>query len=79
MSSRKNESMGFADAVAGGPRSAALLERVGAATPWRELAVPIYALAEYSNPGPGRPSRDPAIMLKCLMLGKWFNLSAHPA
>jgi len=76
MAIRKNEAMGFADAVlAGGPRSAALLERLDAATPWRELAAPIYALPEYTNPGPGRPSWDPALMLKCLMLAKWFKLS----
>lgn len=76
MAIRKNEQMGFADAtLAGGPRSAALLERLDAATPWRELAAPIYALPEYRNPGPGRPSWDPTLMLKCLMLAKWFNLS----
>lgn len=76
MAIRKNEEMGFADAVlAGGPRSAALLERLDAATPWRELAAPIYQLPEYTNPGPGRPAWDPAVMLRCLMLAKWFNLS----
>lgn len=53
----------------------ALLERLDAGTPWRELAAPIYALPEYTNPGPGRPSCDPALMIKCLMLAKWFKLS----
>jgi len=76
MAIRKNEAMGFADAVlAGGPRSAALLERLDAATPWRALAAPIFALPEYTNPGPGRPAWDPALMLKCLLLAKWNNLS----
>lgn len=76
MAIRKNVEMGFADAVlAGGPRSAALLERLDAATPWRELAAPIYDLPEYTNPGPGRPAWDPTLMIKCLMLAKWFNLS----
>jgi len=76
MAIRKNEQMGFADAMlAGGPRSAALLERLDAATPWRELAAPIYELPEHTNPGPGRPAWDPTLMLKCLMLAKWFNLS----
>jgi len=76
MAIRKNEQMGFADAMlAGGPRSAALLERLDAATPWRKLAAPIYDLPEYTNPGPGRPAWDPTLMLKCLMLAKWFNLS----
>jgi len=76
MAIRKNGQMGFADAVlAGGPRSAALLERLDAATPWRELAAPIYDLPEYKNTGPGRPAWDPTLMLKCLMLAKWFKLS----
>jgi IS5 family transposase len=76
MTIRTNEAMGFADAMlAGGPRSAALLERLDAATPWRELAAPVYALPEYTNPGAGRPPWDPTLMIKCLMLAKWFNLS----
>lgn len=76
MAIRKNEDMGFADVMlSGGPRSAALLERLDAATPWRELAAPIYELPEYSNPGPGRPAWDPTLMIKCLMLAKWFKLS----
>ncbi|MFN5959508.1 MAG: hypothetical protein ACK462_16410, partial [Planctomyces sp.] len=44
---RKNESMGFVDAALdglGGPRSAALLERLDAATPWATLAAPIRSL-----------------------------------
>jgi IS5 family transposase len=75
---RKNESMGFVDAVMvdlGGPRSAALLQRLDAATPWEELATPIYKLAEYRHDGPGRPPWSPEVMLKCLMLAKWYNLS----
>lgn len=76
MAIRKNEPMGFADAtLGGGPRSAALLERLDAATPWRELAAPIHALPEYARDNPGRPAWDPTLMLKCLMLAKWFNLS----
>ncbi len=76
MTIRKNEAMGFADAVmAGGPRSTALLERLDEATPWRELAAPIHQLPEYTHAGPGRPAWDPTLMLKCFMLAKWFNLS----
>jgi len=76
MAIRKNREMGFADAmIGGGRRTAALLERLDAATPWRLLAAPIYALPEYTNAGPGRPPWDPALMLKCLMLSEWFNLS----
>jgi len=78
MAVRKNESMGFVDAALadlGGPRSAALLERLDAATPWERLAAPIRALPEYNNQGAGHPPWCPVLMLKCLMLAKWNNLS----
>jgi len=78
MAVRKNESMGFVDAALsdlGGPRSAALLEKLDAATPWAQLAAPIAGLPEYHNPGAGRRPWDPVLMLKCLMLPKWNNLS----
>lgn len=78
MAIRKNESMGFVDAMLaelGGPRSAALLERLDAATPWEKLAAPIRRLPEYNAPGAGHPPWCPVLMLKCLMLQKWNNLS----
>lgn len=78
MGVRKNEQMGFVDAMMaelGSPRSMVLLERLDAATPWEELVAPIRALPEYNNPGAGHPPWCPALMLKCLMLAKWFNLS----
>ena len=78
MAVRKNESMGFVDAALeglGGPRSAALLDKLDAATPWEQLAASILALPEYNNPGAGRPPWCPVLMLKCLMLQKWNNLS----
>lgn len=78
MAVRKNGSMGFVDAMMaelGGPRSATLLERLDAATPWEALAAPVRALPEYANPGAGHPAWCPVLMLKCLMLQKWFNLS----
>lgn len=78
MTVRKNGSMGFVDAALdglGGPRSAALLERLDAATPWERLAAPIRRLPEYNAPGAGHPPWCPVLMLKCLMLQKWNNLS----
>jgi len=76
MAIRKNEAMGFVDVMlAGGPRSAAMLARLEEATPWETLAAPIAALPEYTNRGAGRPTWDPVVMLKCLMLAKWNNLS----
>lgn len=78
MAIRKNESMGFVDAALdglGGTRSATLLERLDAATPWEKLAAAIRSLPEYNNPGAGHPPWCPVLMLKCLMLAKWNNLS----
>jgi len=78
MAVRKNDSMGFVDAVLadlGGPRSASMLERLDAATPWEQLAAPVRALPEYTNKGAGHPAWCPVLMLKCLMLQKWFGLS----
>ena len=78
MAVRKNGSMGFVDAVMadlGGPRSAATLEQLDAATPWEKLAAPVRALPEYNNKGAGHPPWCPVLMLKCLMLAKWYHLS----
>lgn len=78
MGVRQNESRGFVDAMMaelGGPRSAALLEKLDAATPWERLAAPVRKLPEYNNKGAGHPPWCPVLMLKCLMLQKWFNLS----
>lgn len=75
---RQNEQMGFVDAAladCGGRRTAALLARLDAATPWDTLAAPIRELPEYRNRGAGHPPWCPVLMLKCLMLQKWFNLS----
>ena len=78
MAVRTNKSMGFVDialAGFGATRSAALLERLDDATPWKKLAAPIARLPEYARDNPGRPAWDPIVMLKSLMLAKWFNLS----
>lgn len=78
MGVRNNESMGFVDAMMaelGGPRAGALLDKLDAATPWERLAEPVLKLPEYCGTGAGRPVWNPVLMLKCLMLQKWFNLS----
>lgn len=78
MGVRQNESMGFVDAMMaglGGPRSAALLQKLDAATPWEQLAAPIRGLPEYNAPGAGHPPWCPVLMLKGLMLQKWNGLS----
>jgi transposase, IS5 family len=83
MKKRASGQSSFADlAVAGlgGPKTAALLERLGAAVPWKKLVGPILALPEYAKyrQDPSRPGErpiDPAVMLRATMLAKWFNLS----
>jgi IS5 family transposase len=64
----------------GGPRTTALLEKLDAAVPWKKLVAPILKLPEYAryiqNPSrPGERPIDPLVMLKGLMLAKWYNLS----
>lgn len=75
---RMNRQAGFLDAATcglGGPRTAAMLERLHAAVDWDGLAQPIRALPVYQNPGAGRRPWPPEVMLKGLLLAKWFNLS----
>ena len=64
----------------GGPKTAALLAKLDAAVPWGELVKPVRKLPEYAKyiDDPSRPGErpiDPAVMLRGLMLQKWFNLS----
>jgi len=78
MAIRKNAPMGFVDIALedfGSSRTAKLLDTLDAATPWDTLARPITQLPEYKSHGAGRPPWEPTMMLKCLMLSKWFNLS----
>jgi IS5 family transposase len=83
MAERKNAEMGLIDGLTaglGGPRTAALLDRLEQAVPWTRLVRPIEALPEYrvKRPGQskgGRPAWPALTMLKCVMLSKWFGLS----
>lgn len=64
----------------GGPKTAALLGKLWSAVPWGELVKPVLKLPEYARyiEDPSRPGErpiDPAVMLRCLMLQKWFSLS----
>lgn len=60
----------------GSPRLGSFYERMDQLVPWSELAALIAELPEYAPaPKGGRPALDPVMMLKCLMLGKWHNLS----
>src|SRR5437899_9672947 len=83
MKKRATGQSSFSDlAVAGlgGPKTAALLAKLDGAVPWGELVKPVRKLPEYAKyiEDPSRPGErpiDPAVMLRGLMLQKWFNLS----
>jgi IS5 family transposase len=84
MAERTNADLGLVDAWTanlGGPRTAALLDRLDKAVAWATLVKPIAALPEYRGPARGELSRGgrpawPALtMLKCVLLAKWFGLS----
>lgn len=83
MSERINADHGLIDGMTadlGGPRTAALLDRLDKAVAWESLVKPIAALAEYRVKAPGsdkggRPAWPALMMLKCLLLAKWFGLS----
>lgn len=57
----------------GGPRTQAFLNTIDAAIPWELLAEPVEAT--YSQSNTGRPHWPAVLMLKCVFLQKWFNLS----
>lgn len=83
MAERKNAEHGLVDAWTaglGGPRTAALLDRLDRAVAWDALIEPIAALPEYRAPAKeenkgGRPAWPARTMLKCVLLAKWFGLS----
>lgn len=80
MAVRRNKDAGFVDAALidlGGPRSGDLLARLDAAVPWEAITGLILQLPEYAGPSDraGRRAWDPLVMVKAMMLAKWFNLS----
>lgn len=78
MSERRQAEPGLIDGFVsdlGGPRTRELLARLDESVDWERLAAPIRALPEYASTGAGRPAWPAVMMLRCLMLAKWFNLS----
>lgn len=79
MAERINAEHGLIDAWTanlGGPRTAALLDRLDSEVAWAALAKPIAELPEYrGGEKGGRPAWPALTMLKCVMLAKWFGLS----
>lgn len=59
----------------GDPKIRAKLARLDAAVPWEKLAEPIRATYGNHTARGGRPNVPVVMMLKVVMLQKWFNLS----
>lgn len=59
----------------GGPRMAAFFEQCEQAIPWQRLADAIADVFPDDRPRAGRPHWPLVMMIKCLMLAKWFGLS----
>lgn len=79
MAERVNADHGLVDAWTanlGGPRTAALLDRIDQAVAWAALVKPVAAMPEYrGGEKGGRPAWPALTMLKCILLAKWFGLS----
>src|SRR5688500_1233431 len=73
----------FTDALMldyGSPRMAAFFDQMDAVVPWHELAASIADVFDDSRDEPsrgrgGRPHWPLVLMVKCLLLQKWFGLS----
>jgi len=59
----------------GGPRSAAFFEKCETMIPWDQLAKSIASIYPNSKRSAGRPHWPLKMMLKCLMIQKWYGLS----
>ncbi len=59
----------------GGPRKRAFLAAMQAAVPWSKLAEPVRALYRNDEGKGGRPNVPVVVMLKCLLVQKWFGYS----
>ena len=75
---RKTQEPMLIDAVIhdiGDPKMAAKLDQLDKAVPWDKLAAPIQATYGNTTDAGGRPNVPVEMMLKVVMLQKWFNLS----
>jgi hypothetical protein len=59
----------------GGPRTAGLLARLDAVTPWDELAAVVKLLYRNDTAKGGRPNVPVVVMLKVTLMQRWFGLS----
>jgi transposase, IS5 family len=76
MRERESSQLCFADAVVnklGGKRTTALLSQLNDSIDWESLAKPIRKV--YRNADGGAPAEPIVMMIKIILLQKWFNLS----
>jgi IS5 family transposase len=76
MRERESAQLSFADTVVsqlGGKRTQALLNQLDASIDWESLAKPVRAV--YRNADGGAPAEPVVMMIKIVLLQKWFNLS----
>jgi IS5 family transposase len=59
----------------GDPKMAAKLDQLDQTIPWQKLAAPISATYDNDGEQGGRPNVAVVVMLKMVMLQKWFSLS----
>jgi IS5 family transposase len=79
---RKAQAPTLIDAVIddlGDPKMAAQLNQLDQAVPWDKLAGPILGTYRNTSNAGGRPNVPVVMMLKVMMLQKWFNLSDQAA
>jgi IS5 family transposase len=75
---RKGQEPTFLDGMTGDlgdPRMMAQLDRLNQAVPWERLAEPIRATYRNGTARGGRPNVPVVMMLKIVLLQKWFNVS----
>ena len=75
---RQSKGLTLADGLLadlGGPRTAGLLERLEAATPWDQLAAVVKPLYRNDTAKGGRPNVPIVVMLKVTLMQRWFGLS----
>lgn len=70
---RENQQIGIAEAFVRPSRSTATLDKVNKIINWEPLRVKMESF--YSHSGAGRPAFPAVMLLKAVLLQKWYNLS----
>lgn len=69
---RETRQLSLAEALVGGGKGGARLDRIAEALDWTELDA---LMAELRSAPTGRPGWPPLSMLKALLLAQWYGLS----